>query len=168
MIKNFRDLDVWKKSIELVKKVYIITGNFPREELYGLTSQMRRASVSVPSNIAEGHVRKSTKEFIQFLYIAMGSLAELETQLVISRELKYIIPSQEENLVKEQVRPLTKMIQKLMRKYSPKIEFVKERVAEISKLTASSKKAEKILGWKAKTPLEEGLKKTIEWYEKNR
>ncbi len=88
-IKNHKDLDCWKESINLVKVVYQLTKSFPAEETYGLTNQMRRAAISVPSNIAEGAGRKNPKEFIQFLYIAQGSLAELETQLIIAEELGY-------------------------------------------------------------------------------
>lgn len=89
MIRSYKDLEVWKKSIELVKKIYIITKQFPKEEVYGLINQMRRCAVSIPSNIAEGKSRQHTNEYIQFLYIALGSCAELETQLTISQELNY-------------------------------------------------------------------------------
>jgi four helix bundle protein len=89
-LRTHFDLEVWKKSIELVKETYLVTKAFPTEERYGLTQQMRRAAISVPSNIAEGAARKSSKEFIQFLYIALGSLTELETQFIISKELDFI------------------------------------------------------------------------------
>jgi len=82
VVKTHRDLDVWKNRIELVKKIYILTKDFPKEEIYTLTSQIRRSAISIPSNIAEGAARNSKKEFIQFLYIALGSAAELETQLI--------------------------------------------------------------------------------------
>ena len=85
-----KDLDIWKLGIELVEEVYKITAKFPKEEIYGLTNQMRRASVSISSNISEGAARGSKKEFIKFLYIALGSLAELETQIVISEKLGYL------------------------------------------------------------------------------
>lgn len=84
------DLDAWKISRELVKAVYLLTKAFPKEELFGLTSQMRRAAVSVPSNIAEGAARAGDREFAQFLNIARGSLSELETQLLIASDLGYI------------------------------------------------------------------------------
>ncbi|MBX3434992.1 MAG: four helix bundle protein [Pirellulales bacterium] len=84
---GYQDLKVWQLSIELVLQTYRVTQPFPREELFGLTSQMRRAAVSIPSNIAEGHARRTPREFSRFLNIAKGSLAELETQLVIAREL---------------------------------------------------------------------------------
>jgi len=85
-----KDLDIWKIGIELVAEVYRATGEFPREEVYGITSQLRRAAVSIPSNIAEGAARTSRKEFLQYLYIALGSLAELETQIVISERLGFL------------------------------------------------------------------------------
>ncbi len=85
--RSFRDLDVWKLSIELVKGIYQLTNKFPTSEIYGLTSQLRRSAISIPSNIAEGQGRNSSKEFRQFLAFALGSLAELETQLIISKEI---------------------------------------------------------------------------------
>lgn len=87
MVKSYKDLIVWQKGIELVKLVYRITAQFPKEELYGLVSQMRRAAVSIPSNISEGQQRRGTKEFTQFLRVAAGSVAELETQTIIARDL---------------------------------------------------------------------------------
>jgi four helix bundle protein len=89
-IKSFRDLRVWQTGIELVKCIYELTSKFPRSELYALASQMQRAAVSVPSNIAEGHARESTKEYLQHLSIAQASLAELETQLEIAKQLNYV------------------------------------------------------------------------------
>jgi four helix bundle protein len=89
-IKSFRDLRVWQAGIDLVRDVYEVTSTFPRSEVYGLASQMQRAAVSVPSNIAEGHARESTKEYLKHLSIAQASLAELETQLEIARQLNYI------------------------------------------------------------------------------
>ncbi|MGB2639026.1 MAG: four helix bundle protein, partial [Candidatus Acidiferrum sp.] len=85
--KHYKDLLVWQKGMHLAKLVYKLTTRFPSEERYGLTSQMRRAAVSVPSNIAEGQARRGTNEFLQFLSIAEGSLAELDTQLSLSVEL---------------------------------------------------------------------------------
>jgi four helix bundle protein len=90
MLKSYKELIVWQKSFELVKKIYKITDNFPKSEVYGLTSQIRRASISIPSNIAEGFVRNHKKEYSQFISIAFGSGAELETQILLSKELKFI------------------------------------------------------------------------------
>jgi len=95
-MKTHKDLDIWKKSIEMVTKIYELTSNFPKGELYGLTNQIRRAAVSVPSNIAEGSGRESTKEFLHFLYYSKGSLAELETQLIIAFNLNYISKEQKQ------------------------------------------------------------------------
>lgn len=89
-MNNHKDLDVWKNSIVFVKRIYETTKTFPREEMYGLTNQLRRASVSIPSNIAEGAARKGKAEFKQFLYIALGSLSEVETQLIISKEINFL------------------------------------------------------------------------------
>lgn len=89
-VKTHKDLDVWRKSMDFVTKLYKTTAVFPKEEMYGLSSQMRRAAVSIPSNIAEGAARKSNKEFIQFLHIALGSTVEIETQLIVSKNLKFI------------------------------------------------------------------------------
>ena len=87
--KSYRDLIAWQKSMDLVEMIYTITRTFPKEELYGLTSQVRRAAVSIPSNIAEGEGRNSKKEFSQFLSIAYGSLSEVETQIMIANRLRY-------------------------------------------------------------------------------
>lgn len=90
MLKNYKDLKVRQKSYTLILDVYSLTKNFPKEETYGLTSQMRRSAISVPSNIAEGYTRNSRQEYIQFLSVAYSSLAELETQLLLARDLGYI------------------------------------------------------------------------------
>lgn len=89
-MRDFRKLDIWKNGIELVKQVYLLSNKFPSEEKFGLRSQITRAAVSVPSNIAEGCSRNSEVEFKRFLEIAIGSLFEVETQLVISKELNFI------------------------------------------------------------------------------
>ena len=88
--KIYRDLEVWLKSKALTKEIYLLTKTFPKDELYGLVSQMRRCAISVPSNIAEGYGRQHKKETIHFLFVARGSLYELETQLYISNDLDYI------------------------------------------------------------------------------
>ena len=85
-----KDLEAWKKSVELVTEVYNITKTFPEDEKYGMVSQIRRAAISIPSNIAEGAARNSNKEMLRFLDISLGSIAELETQIIISQKLEYI------------------------------------------------------------------------------
>ena len=89
-MSTHKDLDVWKKARDLAAEVYLLTARFPREELYSLTSQIRRSAGSIPSNIAEGAARHSRKEFIQFLHIASGSVAELETQLLLAIQMGFI------------------------------------------------------------------------------
>ncbi len=93
-IRGFRDLEVWQRGMALTEAVYRLTANFPKHELYGLTSQLQRAAVSVPSNVAEGNGRESTKEYIHHLAIAMGSLSELQTQLLLAERLKYSAPAE--------------------------------------------------------------------------
>jgi four helix bundle protein len=94
MGESYKDLIAWRKAMDLVTEIYRVTRSFPREELYGLTNQLRRAAVSVPSNIAEGQARFSQKEFHHFLGHARGSLVEIETQLVIAQNLGYLSPQQ--------------------------------------------------------------------------
>jgi len=115
-IRNFRDLDIWKKGIEIVKDTYNIAGGFPKEELYGLVSQMQRSAVSIPSNIAEGFNRFHNKEYKQFLYIALGSCAELETHIEIAFGLKYIGDTKKKAMLEKidhESRMLTNLIKKL-------------------------------------------------------
>ena len=88
--KSYRDLEVWQKGMALAKRIYEITANFPAEERFGLTNQIRRAVVSIPSNLAEGHARSGTAEFLHFISISMGSVAELETQILLSADLGYM------------------------------------------------------------------------------
>jgi len=114
-IKSFRDLNIWQKGINLVKDIYKETQNFPRKEIYGLTNQLRRAAISIPSNIAEGHIRQHRSEFRQFLSVTLGSLAELETQLIISRELGYMSEGRSEELIK-QTDSLGKMVRSLIKR----------------------------------------------------
>ncbi len=89
-INSYRDLLVWQKAMCLVEDCYRLTDTFPRSELFGLTAQLRRAAVSIPSNIAEGHSRHHGKEYVQFLYVASGSLSEVETQMELARRLSYV------------------------------------------------------------------------------
>ena len=88
--KSYRDLAVWQRAMRLAKRIYEVTQKFPADERFGLTNQLRRAAVSVPSNVAEGHARFGPGEFRRFLSIAMGSIAELETQIVLSQDLGYV------------------------------------------------------------------------------
>ncbi len=113
-MKTHKDLDVWKRSIELVASIYKITSSFPREELYGLTSQIRRSAVSLPSNIAEGAARNHVNEFRQFLYISLASGAEMETQLIISKMLSYITDEESQELINE-LNSISRMIQGLIK-----------------------------------------------------
>jgi four helix bundle protein len=113
-MKTHKDLVAWQKSIELVTEIYTITKDFPKEEVYGITSQIRRSAVSIPSNIAEGAGRRSQKELIQFLYIALGSLSELETQIIISYNLSFITQEQKVNL-DEQISTLIRIITALIK-----------------------------------------------------
>ena len=85
-VRSYRDLLIWEKGINLVKEIYLLSNKFPQKEVYGLSNQIRRAAISIPSNIAEGQARQHTAEFRQALYIALGSLAEVDTQLVIAQE----------------------------------------------------------------------------------
>lgn len=89
-IVSHKDLLVWQKAMDLVSVIYTLTRNFPKDEIYGLSSQLKRAAISIPSNIAEGRIRSGTKEFLHFLRIALGSVAELDTQLEIARREKFI------------------------------------------------------------------------------
>jgi len=112
---KYQELEVWKKSIDLSERIYELTKSFPKEEKYGLKSQMRRSSVSVPSNIAEGAGRNTKGEFRQFLGIAVGSLFELETQLLLAERFKYI---REINQELENIESLKKMLSGLQRSLS--------------------------------------------------
>ncbi len=99
MARSYRDLIAWQKAMQLVVAIYRATEKFPKEELYGITSQLRRAAVSVPSNIAEGQARLTTKEFRKFLSDARGSLVEIETQLTISQMLHFLPPDESRRLL---------------------------------------------------------------------
>lgn len=113
-MKTHKDLEVWKKSIKFVTFIYKITSKFPSEEKFGLCSQLRRASVSIPSNIAEGATRKSKVEFKQFLYVSLASAAEIETQLIISYNLNLITIHEKDSFLTE-LNTISKMIQGLIK-----------------------------------------------------
>jgi len=112
MLKSYKELQVWQKAYHLCLHIYKITRTFPSDEKYGLSSQLRRAAVSVPSNIAEGYGRKSIKEYLQSLYIAYGSLCELETQILLSGDLGYINKACLEQIIKDIVE-IERMLQAL-------------------------------------------------------
>ena len=114
MLKSYRDLFVWQKALDLTILIYRLSEGFPRNEIYGLTSQVRRASVSVPSNIAEGYGRGSRREYLQFLYIAQGSLKELETQTILAHQLNYVTANQADRILLES-EVLGKMLGSLVR-----------------------------------------------------
>ena len=110
-LRGHKDLEVWKISVDLAVDIYKMTKNFPKEETYGLISQMRRSAVSIPSNIAEGAARKHKKEFVQFLYIGLGSLSEAETQIILAERLEYISDTSE---LYEKISSIKKMLNGLI------------------------------------------------------
>ncbi len=115
-VKDYKDLKVWQKGIEIVDKVYALTAKFPKEELYGLTLQMRKASVSIPSNVSEGFVRGHTNEYRQFLRVSLGSCAELDTQSIIANRRKYITKHELDDLSEDlnhESRMLASLISKI-------------------------------------------------------
>ena len=119
MADNYRDLIAWQKAKALALNVYRCTRQFPKEETYGLSSQMRRAAVSVPSNIAEGKGRYSHKEFVQFLYHARGSLLELETQLSIAHDLDYVDRPTFDSMQSQTIE-LGRILNGLINRFQPK------------------------------------------------
>lgn len=112
-IRSYRDLKVWRKGIDLAKAVYALTHKFPKYEIYGLADQLRRSVVAVPSNIAEGQARQHTGEFRQFLHMALGSAAEVDTQIILAFELGYII-EREADEIQERIVEIRKMIYTLI------------------------------------------------------
>ena len=115
-ISDYRNLIVWQKAMKLAVEVYGLTSKLPKEELYGLTNQLRRAAVSIPSNIAEGNGRGSSKEYLRFLYIARGSKSEVETQLLLCVELNYLHSDDIENAMLL-CTEISKMLNKLILKF---------------------------------------------------
>lgn len=113
--RSFRDLEVWRLGKEIVTHVYRVTAEFPREELYSLVAQMRRAAVSIPSNVAEGFNRRNNKEYRQFLFIALGSCAELETQTEVAHELKFLGTAGRDGLL-EQLDHESRMLRNLIKR----------------------------------------------------
>ncbi|HOW36580.1 MAG TPA: four helix bundle protein [Candidatus Omnitrophota bacterium] len=115
-VKDYKDLKIWQKGIEIAEKIYFFTDQYPKSELFILTTQMRRAAVSIPSNIAEGFVRHHTKEYTQFLYISLGSCAELETQIILSGKRQYLSEVNSRPLVDSviyEMRMILSLIKKL-------------------------------------------------------
>jgi four helix bundle protein len=108
------DLKVWQLSMDLVETIYVLTARFPREEMYGLTQQMRRAAVSIPSNIAEGYGREQPGYIVQFLRVAMGSARELETQIKLANRLAFATPGEAER-ARDQCEQVGKMLRSLIR-----------------------------------------------------
>jgi four helix bundle protein len=112
MIQSYKDLQVWQLSRNLVKEVYLLSGGFPKTEVYGLTAQLRRAAISVPSNIAEGHSRCGRRDYANFVAIAIGSCAEMETQILLAVDLGFCSIEQTEFLL-QSVEQLQKMLHRL-------------------------------------------------------
>jgi four helix bundle protein len=113
-IKRFMDLRVWNKAHKLVLRIYKITKNFPKNEIFGLVSQMRRCSVSVTSNIAEGFNRRSYKEKVNFYYISLGSISELQSQMLISRDINYLKEKEFKNIFEKSIN-IHKMLNSLIK-----------------------------------------------------
>ena len=119
-VQHYRELIVWQKAIGLVETVYRATENFPKTEIYALTNQIRRAAVSIPSNIAEGQGRNSTRDFLHFLPVAQGSLLELETQIIIAERLGYFDKAQENSLL-ETTAEISRMLSGLRNSLNKKL-----------------------------------------------
>lgn len=120
MLKTYKDLDVWKRSFGLCKPIYNLTANLPPDERFGLMAQVRRCAVSIPSNIAEGYGRRSTRDYLRFLWIANGSLAELETQLLLLIELNHVPPEKCSPMLRE-IEDLERMLRALINALEAKI-----------------------------------------------
>jgi four helix bundle protein len=119
MLKNYTDLKVWQKAYKLCIDIYKLTSIFPKEELYCLTSQIRRSSISIPSNIAEGYGRGAIKEYIRFLYVAYGSYCELETQLLLCYDLGYMAEEQKKEILKK-AKEIERMLKALIKSLKKK------------------------------------------------
>ncbi|MFM9890484.1 MAG: four helix bundle protein [Rickettsiales bacterium] len=126
-ITSYRDLEVWKKSVALVTTIYQVTAKFPKEEIYGLTSQIRRSAVSIPSNIAEGRGKRSTRDFIRYLNISYGSVCELETQLVIAGNLQLLDVVSVENIL-ESISEIARMLNGLISSLELKLSSPESRM----------------------------------------
>lgn len=120
MLRNFKELKVWQKSYQLCLDLYKITKDFPNEEKYGLTSQMRRAAISIPANIAEGYGRKTIPDYVRCLYIAYGSTCELETQTLLSGDLDYLNENNQ-NSILEKIKEVERMLMALIKSLENKL-----------------------------------------------
>ncbi|MBD2184451.1 four helix bundle protein [Aerosakkonema funiforme] len=129
-VSSYRDLKVWQVGMEIADQIYQLTDSFPKHEIYGLSSQMQRAAVSIPSNIAEGHARNSTKEFLHHISIAQGSLAELETQLIIATWRPYIENKANIETIFQKMEELGKMLGGLEKSLQNKLKKEKKPKTE--------------------------------------
>ena len=119
-VRDYSQLETWQRAMDLTEAVYAATGRYPKDELYGLTSQTRRSAVSVPSNIAEGQGRGSSRDFARFLTIARGSLCELETQLLLAERLTYLDAATSADLM-QQARTVGRLLNGLLRSIAPEV-----------------------------------------------
>lgn len=117
MVVSYRDLIVWQKSMELVEMIYRLTSKLPRDQAFVLTSQLQRSAVSVPSNIAEGHARESTKDYMRFVSIALGSVAELETQPILCQRMKYLEDAESVNVLRvaDEIGKMLRSLQRVLK-----------------------------------------------------
>lgn len=129
MIKNFKELEIWQIGKEIAKDIYTLTNKYPNQEMYGMISQMRRSALSIPLNIAEGFNRFHKAEFRRFLFISLGSCAELETQIIISKELGFI-SEDEFDQFNNKIERISKMIRSLSNKLSTKYQELTTRNQE--------------------------------------
>jgi four helix bundle protein len=119
MLKSFKELKVWQKAYQLCLEMYKVTGSFPTDEKFGLISQIRRAAISIPSNIAEGYGRKTIPDYVRCLYIAYGSTCELETQILLSEDLNYL-NEDNQNILLEKINEVERMLMALIKSLEKK------------------------------------------------
>jgi len=122
MAKSYRDLDIWKNGIEIANDIYSVTKKFPKDETFGLAIQMRKSAVSIPSNIAEGFARQYNKEYKQFLYVALGSCSELETQIIVGAEQRYYLKETKDKLL-EKLDHESRMIMNMIKAVSGSLKY---------------------------------------------
>jgi four helix bundle protein len=119
-MQTHKNLKVWQRSISFVTEIYRVTSEFPREEIYCMVSQLRRAAISIPSNIAEGSARRNTREYIQFLHVSLGSAAEIETQIIISINLGFIMQDKA-GIIQAELEEIIRMLSGLIKAIADKI-----------------------------------------------